>query len=234
MVTFFTSLKNYFTPRRSQSVLGIPLVARQLLFGGWNLEACGIYYSGTYVETIWLKTFKHLKKKGVRPNRLLVLGQGAGSSFYAAKKVWGRNVPLVGVDIDPAILALGKEFYTPDFSRHAGLFSRLFQKGTVPISYRADALEFLKQNKEKFSAQGGPASGWDLIAVDLFDTDKPAPLVRSTELLMEVSRALLPGGIVVLNIFREDSQYKDIWNKQFTIMEQFQAGNNQFLVMRCE
>ena len=83
-------------------------VIKSLAFGTY-ISVGGLTQSGGIVYEIWKKTLKKVKRQKKVINNCLILGLGGGSVSILVKKFW-LNVKIVGVEIDPVMVSLGKEF----------------------------------------------------------------------------------------------------------------------------
>ncbi len=113
-----------------------------------------------------------------RPRRALLLGVGGGTLAHLLVARFGP-MPIVGVDDDPAVVALARSAFGP-----------------LPPSLDivlADAITFVEGCRGRF----------DYIAVDLFHGAQPPRGVVSAPFLKALEAALLPGGLVVFNLFRD-------------------------------
>lgn len=108
-------LKQYFTPVtvanfKSKFNKEVELVK----FGGQlRLDMGGLTQSGWIIEQIWGKAMRSLLPHGYRPQKVLILGFGAGSSA----KLISRRFPaseITGVEIDPVVIDIGKRYFKTD------------------------------------------------------------------------------------------------------------------------
>src|SRR3989338_3763055 len=170
----FAKLLNFFSPVYT-SIFGNQMRIVRMAGGMWHLSTCGIYYSGSYIEKMWREAFSAFRELNFEPSTVLILGQGMGSSSFVAKKMW-EHADITGVDIDPLIVDLGRGFY-----------------GRFPNVFITDARMFLEQSREKF----------DLIIVDLFDSNRHAQIVRSPEFIGAIVPRLNGKGYVLVNVNRD-------------------------------
>lgn len=110
------------------------------------------------------------------PKRALVLGLGGGSF----PKRLHRDYPEVvvdGVDIDPLVIQIAKQYFQ------------------VPED---DRMRLHAMDGRRFVQQAGPA--YDLIFLDAYNSDSIPFHLTTREFFQEVERRLAPGGVVVSNI----------------------------------
>ena len=106
----------------------------------------GLTQSGGIVNTIWRQTLKKVKIQKKEGKNCLILGLGGGGVVGEINKLW-PNVSIVGVDIDPVIVDLGKKYL--ELSKH-----------NIKIEI-ADAYKYVEKcvkSKAKF----------DLVLIDLY------------------------------------------------------------------
>lgn len=76
---------------------------------GTYIQANGLTQSGGVVENIWKQTLKRIKNSKFKIKNCLILGYGGGTVAKLIKKYW-PDTKIIGVDIDPAIVELGKKY----------------------------------------------------------------------------------------------------------------------------
>lgn len=109
---------------------------------GTYVQSNGLTQSGGIVKTFWKQTLKKIKNKKPRVNSCLILGLGCGTVVEIVKNLWGE-IKIVGVDIDPVMVELGKKYFGLD-----GIETKI-QDATIPVS-----------------------GTFDLVIVDLYQGDK--------------------------------------------------------------
>lgn len=123
---------------------------------GIYIQANGLTQSGGIVEKFWDQTLKRLKKNKVK--RALILGLGGGSVSSQVKKYWPQ-AKLTGVDVDPAMIELGKKY--------------LGLSGVKIII--GDAYDI-------------PSGDFDLVVVDLYNGDKFPKKFEEKKFLNELKK----------------------------------------------
>ena len=113
-----------------------------------------------------------------RPDSALVLGLGGGTVVQLLYERFGP-LPVVGVERDPAVVALARE--------HFG-FADLEPRGLQVVL--GDAFEYVAECEGSF----------DLILVDLYDGLQPARGFLAKPFLRRVKGLLTPGGLAVYNL----------------------------------
>lgn len=219
---WLTSLRKRFQTIPISSTKNRGLFIRFPWSGGWELcvERGDFYYSGNYMRAFWLDAFSYVKSICCQPRNALVLGQGVGSSFFAARQVFG-NISLTGVDYDPAITALGRRFYSADFTQELE-YDDMPQRGSggIPRTVIADVRDYLKCTSENF----------DLIAIDLFVRQKAIPCIFESDFITAVRNRLRPGGYVIVNVYTPTEGQLHSWRQHFHPMSIRTSLYNKYLV----
>ncbi len=78
---------------------------------GWGtyIQANGLTQSGGIVATFWKQTLRHIRYTNPDIRSVLILGLGGGTVVKSIKKFW-PEAKITGVDIDPLMVELGKEY----------------------------------------------------------------------------------------------------------------------------
>ncbi len=142
---------------------------------GTYIRADGLTQSGSVAKIIWVHSLRKVKKTSLNPKNCLILGLGGGSIAQIITKFW-PNTKIVGIDIDPIIVNLGKKYMGLD---------RL----NVEI-HIDDALNFINQK---------PINHYDLICVDTYQGDKFPEKFESIEFLKSIKKNLSQDGIIIFN-----------------------------------
>ncbi len=104
--------------------------------GSYRLDVGGLTQSGSVMTHVWKWGVDALLPHDFNPSKILMLGVAGGSAIsWLAHKF--PQAQIVGVDIDPVIVEVGKEFF--------GLNNLKNLKIVI-----SDAVKFLKTNKESF------------------------------------------------------------------------------------
>ncbi len=104
---------------------------------------------------------------------VLILGFGMGSVAWMLRNVYESPVRIVGVELDPWVTRQFRKYYDfEDIELHT-----------------MDAMEFLKENKERF----------DLVCVDLFEDELTPPQFEEEAFFRLVAGAMNPGACVIYN-----------------------------------
>jgi len=151
-------------------------VYRELGLGTY-IKVKGLTQSGGIVNSIWRQTLKRVKKQVIKADSCLVLGLGGGGVVAEIKKEW-PDADIVGIDIDPVMVELGKKY--------------LGLKKFNPKIIISDAYDFVRKvntSKEKY----------DLILVDLYLGTEYPKKFENEAFLNFLKNSLAPKGAVVIN-----------------------------------
>ncbi|KKQ36566.1 MAG: hypothetical protein US53_C0047G0008 [Candidatus Woesebacteria bacterium GW2011_GWA1_37_7] len=161
-------------------VSGKITVIKSFAFGTY-LSAGNLTQSGGVVYDVWRSTLKKVKGKRQEIKDCLILGLGGGSAAKLVRKFW-TEAKIIGVDLDPVMIDLGKKYLGLD-------------KLGVDIKI-GDAVDFVKKSQIQ-----NPESKlkYDLILVDLYVGDEFPEKFETEVFLKLILKLLTDGGIVVFN-----------------------------------
>lgn len=158
-------------------------VIRSIAFGTY-IQAGGLTQSGGILYEVWETTLKKVKRRKKEITNCLIIGLGGGSNAKLVQKYW-PSTKITGVDIDPAIVELGK--------RHLGI-----EDVNIKI---ADALAFSKNAVAKNKK-------YDLILVDLYVGDEYPLKFEKGEFIKLTKKLVRKNGLVVFNRLHYDEKRK--------------------------
>jgi len=145
-------------------------------FWGTHLKVGGLTQSGGIVESFWKQTLKRIHNSYFIIHNSLILGLGGGSAAKWVRKFW-LNCQITGVDIDPAMVELGKKYLGLD-------------RFEIEIEI-ADAYQYIKYNIQN--------TKFDLILVDLYLGDQFPEKFESEKFLGIIYKLLSDKGLAVFN-----------------------------------
>jgi spermidine synthase len=151
-------------------------VVRSLAFGTY-IQVDGLTQSGGVLRGIWKQTLKKVKSQKSKVKSCLILGLGGGSLALLLNKVY-PEAKITGVDIDPKIVKLGKNYLKLDT-----------EKVNVVIS---DAMKFVKKEKKA-------KKKYDLILTDLYVGYEYPREFESENYMRLVGSLLADNGVAVFN-----------------------------------
>ncbi len=147
-----------------------------LAYGRYELNTSEVNYSFGELHRVFQDTFAQLKVGESAPQRVLLLGLGAGSVVQLLREI-GVQAPITAVELDPVVVTLGKKYF--------GLGS--WQD--LEVLEGVDAVDWLPKQKERY----------DLVIIDLFVGAK-VPANASDPVFFEaVKESLNSGGLMLWN-----------------------------------
>jgi len=167
-------LKNKILKTINSPINGKIEVVKSLVFGTY-ISIGGLTQSGGIVYEIWKKTLKKVKRQKKDIKKCLILGLGGGSVSVLINKFWS-NIKIIGVEIDPVMVKLGREFL-----------------GLKEVNIRLnDAYDFclkaLKLDQK-----------YDLLIVDLYVGDKFPEKFDSLKFINLTQKILSKKGVIIFN-----------------------------------
>jgi spermidine synthase len=149
-------------------------VVRDLAWGTY-IKGGGLTQSGGVAEKIWRTALQKLQtSKTPNIQKVLILGLGGGGIAKIVRKNW-PEAKIVGVDVDPIIVELGKKYLGLD-------------KLCVEIIIQ-DAFVFLTNHQSPIT------NHYDLVCIDMYVGDK-VPEKFETEAFLKL---MTDNGICVFN-----------------------------------
>ncbi len=153
----------------------------------------GLLQSGGLLEVIWGKAIKKITKlPNFSATRCLILGLGGGTLAELVNQKF-PDVKIIGVEIDPEIIRLGKKYFRLD---------------------KIPNLEVINDDAIKFINKRNSLGKSDLIFVDLYIGDKIPKKVETDDFLINLKKKLSKNGIIVFNRLFYDRHQK--MTEQFT------------------
>ncbi len=185
-------------------------------WGGMKLLVNGSRQSGPYIRGLWEKAFTRFPLKDIGGVKtILVLGLGGGTVIELLAKRY-PTANITAVDIDPAMIAIAKEYFGIDKIPNVRLV-------------RADAKQFVERAKK---------DAYDLVIVDLFIGREIPGFVESEQFYRSLKEVRTPDGVIILNYLRELEYQKksdtlfSALNALFGDVHDFPLANNRFFFAR--
>ena len=186
--------------------------------GQYTLHIQGLIQSGGIIKGIWEKPLKQVTHNKLHVTSCLVLGLGGGTVVQLIKKRW-PEAKIVGIEIDPEIVKIGKRFF-----------------GLGEIKN----LEIIKANAFKWV--GGyfndlnHQSKFDLIIIDLYVGDKFPQEAQSDKFLKNLQGVLAKKGLVIFNWLKgkSEKQFEEKIKKIFPAIERIETPTNLFFVLKLK
>lgn len=133
---------------------------------GTYIQANGLTQSGGIVESIWKSTLKKIRREKI--TNVLILGLGGGTVAKIIRKFW-PDVKIVGIEIDPLMIELGKKYLGLD------------QLGVdIKIADATSYTKYLILNTK-----------YDLVIVDLYNGDKFPEKFEDEKFLKRLTKSRL-------------------------------------------
>ena len=171
-------------------------VIKSIGFGTY-IQVANLTQSGGILRDVWNKTLKLVKKKKPSISNCLVLGLGGGTVVQLINKYWS-GVDIVGIDIDPMMIELGKKYLG-------------FKGVTIHVD---DAWTFVeKKIKEKRK--------YDMVLVDTYIGDSFPKELESREFVKSVKKVVTSHGLVVFNRLYYDEKRKEAMQFGNLLEEEF-------------
>ena len=172
------------------------------------LDSANSNYSFGGLHRVFRKAFKQVRMTERKPEKVLILGFGAGSVAAILREELGIDCRITAVEKDPEVIRLGRAHF--DTARFGGL-----------ELICGDASAFVEEGNELF----------DLIVVDVYvDFEVPASC-ETEDFVKGLFRLLSPGGMVMFNKLvynHRASEQADLLEKQFRALK----GSTRILRIR--
>ncbi len=151
-------------------------VVKDIVWGTY-IKTGNLAQSGGVVDKVWNTTLKKLAKKKKDVDTCLILGLGGGGMVKVVEKYW-PEAKIVGVDIDPVFVNLGRKYMDLD-DREVDIVIE-------------DAYKYVTRNNKK-------ANKYDLVCVDVYVGDRVPEKFKSKEFVEMVKALLSKDGYAVFN-----------------------------------
>ena len=168
------SLKAYFNPQVVKTFNSKFNTKVQLVnfSGQLRLDMGDLTQSGQVIEKIWSKAFKKLLPNNFKPQKILILGFGAGSVSKVISKKWPQ-AKMTGIEIDPVVIKIAKEYFAVDNIPNLKIINQ-------------DVVAFIKANNDKYN----------LILIDCYQGYKIPLILEDVNFLKKLTKI---GKVVLIN-----------------------------------
>lgn len=147
------------------------------LFGHYSLSVDHLTQSGGLVKNIWGKALKIASKSSkLKAKSCLILGLGAGTAAELINQLWPQAI-ITGVEIDPAIVNLGKKYFNLDKIQNLKIIT-------------GDAFTTIHALR---------ATRYELILIDLYHGKSFPHQATTLKFAQNLKRLLHPQGILIIN-----------------------------------
>jgi spermidine synthase len=167
------------------SINGKLTVVKDLVWGTY-IKAGGLTQSGGVAKKVWQHTLKQISDMDRQFDKCLILGLGGGSGAMLVRKYW-PSIDIVGIDLDPVVVGLGKKYLGLD---------------NVGVRIRVqDGQKYCQQLIKK-------GENYDLILVDMYVGDRYPEKFERKEFMNDVGKVLSNDGLAVFNRLYYDEKRK--------------------------
>ena len=142
---------------------------------GTYFQVADLTQSGGILKGVWNKSLKKLSSRKDDINNCLVIGLGGGTVVGLVKKYW-PNASVLGVDIDPIMVELGRKYLN-------------MENVEVVIG---DGFDFVKKENKS-------GSKYDLVLTDTYIGDSYPEKFESSSYISLVKKSLTKGGVAIFN-----------------------------------
>lgn len=181
---------------------------------GVYIKGGGLTQSGGVAEKVWRTSLKRVKKDQEDIKKILILGLGGGGIARISRKLWPDS-KIDGVDIDPVIVKLGRQYLDLD------------KTGTNIVI--EDAFKYCKRCTNKNIK-------YDLVCVDMYIKDEVPKKFCTGEFIKLVKKLTKKNGVIVVNRLYYDEKrklaldFRDMLEKYFSQIETvFPEANVMFI-----
>lgn len=161
------------------------------VLGRPSMVVGGVEQSGAFIGGIWKKALKKIHHSPFAIRHSLILGLGGGTVAKLVNKFWPK-ARIVGVEIDPVVIKLGKIYFDLDKIPNLKIIN-------------ADAAAWVKKDGK-----------FDLILVDVYLADKVPQSCETEEFLKNIKELLSPAGLAIFNrlFYKEKKKEAEIFIKK--------------------
>lgn len=177
-------------------------VTLKTFWGTAEVFVGGFDQSTKYIRLMWRQALRRAPVKDVKA--VLMLGLGIGAALPEIHNRYPR-VKITVVEWDPVMIKLFRQF-NPE----------------VEVEILAgDALEIIPSLTRQF----------DLILIDLYKGNEPAPILYKPKLIREIAKLLAPQGVCLLNVFasealitafKQELKFVKAWKYRFNHLAMYQ------------
>lgn len=184
---------------------------------GRHVSSGTAFQSGEYPEGMWRATFRTVSLGKIKPSSILVLGSGAGSSFFVLQKILKKenlSCDIVGVEWDPMMTRVGRLLYgdtfckknrwvrTADIAKGISKDTESYHAGNIIVTH-SDAKEFFLSSQPKYP----------MVIIDLFHCFEVIPLVAESSFIQNVYEHLMPSGHIIINAYNTAEHLIPRWKR---------------------
>lgn len=213
------------TVYKTKSKISGPIEVKEQL-GQHSLHVQGMIQSGGIVKKVWAKALKKVQSQKLKVKSCLILGLGGGTAVHLIKQRW-PEAKIVGIEIDPKIVKVGKRFFDLNKFKDLKIIT-------------ADAIQWVNKNTSD-GGRGvdllrgeGKRKSFDLIIVDLYLGSQFPPEAENKKFLNNLKKLLAKNGIAIFNRLKTDEAegFKEKLEKHFPRVDLIKTSTNLFFLAR--
>lgn len=161
-----------------------PTLCLQLEAGKLLLNTKNANYSYGNLHKIFEITFKKIELQKINPQKVLILGLGAGSVIRIIQQDYNLNPQITAVEIDSEVIKVLKSWQNLNLN--------------VCTIIEGDALQTLDSIKEKY----------ELVIVDLFSDLQMPSYIFSFDFIVKIKKLMSINSICIVNCIVKSKQQK--------------------------
>ena len=171
-------IRSYFSDVYLESTSSVHNRELHVILSEGRYQLCtsnAVYsYEDKYVN--FRKSFEWIDWENLSVEKVLILGLGLGSVPQMLEQIFGRSFEYHAVEIDEKIIQLAHKYILSDLESPMQIFN-------------TDALHYVKLCQDSY----------DMIIMDVFDSDKVPISFETHEFLEQIQRILNPEGFLLYN-----------------------------------
>ncbi len=188
-------------------------------FGQYTLHVQNLIQSGGIIKEIWEKPLKQVTHNKLHVTSCLVLGLGGGTVVQLIKSHW-PGAKIVGIEVDPVIVKIGKRFFGLDKIKSLEIIT-------------INAFEWIYSH---FDDTYHRSEDFDLIIVDMYTGYEPPYQIEEEKFLKKIKKLLSKKGLVIFNWLKgkSEKQFEKKIKKIFPAIEKIETPTNLFFVLKLK
>jgi len=210
---------------KTKSKLSGEIVVKEQ-FGQYTLHVQNLIQSGGMIKGIWKKPLNKIGNKRslllrnwkLEIGNCLILGLGGGTVVQLIKNRW-PDAKIVGIEIDPVIVKIGKRFFGLGEIKNLKII-------------KTNAFKWVDGHFDDLNHQ----SKFDLIIVDLYIGNRFPQEAQSDKFLKNLKKLLAKNGLVIFNWLKgkSEKQFEEKIKKIFPAIEKIETPTNLFFVLKLK
>ena len=186
------------------------LIKVRKLFYSYEVVAGGCFQSGWYVTALWRKMLREVSADH-KVKTVLMLGLGGGGGIAEVRKKF-PFAHIIAIEHDPVMAGIAKRI----------VFDKLKYSPELIIEDAKIALEAFVFQKRKF----------DVIISDIFNGNKPSPLMYSPSFISLLGKVLENSGYLLVNFYKNEKTIAPIFGEYFSCWDCLKYNSNRMRIYR--